>query len=910
MRSVKKRNRLMSLLLMLVMAMSLAVPAAAADYNDAFVSIELDGGEVYSTSRSPSGTQDILTAGSRELASLDVNGNSISLTSVSATAASAETRYANGYDGTSGTYRIYTEILNGVRVIRLSWNNLRTALMVSATSESHGSYKITASAQPGSACDVSNPSADVEADGSYTCDFVPATRQEIRSINFNVNGVNRSVTVPMSGTTSVTVANQDIDITVMTDRTVRVRIPYVIADTSMTAQVYNLSTRYVLNVNTDGSIKSSVDSDVLESGSYKTVTLTPDKNVNIGEIVISSNGYTGTIGLTDKYVSVNGVKYSIERNRDGSAVLTIPAMNADVDIQVLSDKDTARVEIICGSGLRCDKAGVNFVSRKQPFMVTFEVRKSSVVLSTIKCTTARGTWKASTDDNYLIIDGEYFPIYRNRDGDVSINFSQVPGNMTLEIVSRDTEHDVKVTTDSRIEADVSRTTVYDGDGLDVTFKLLKDSYDIRLIRVTVDGKSYQTDPYNNKYITVDGERWYFSFNDNGTVVLEIPEIEADLSIYASTTRSGSSNGTSSGSAKTYSVSKSPDSHSNIRFTGSTPFDAGDDTDVRVYTDSKYVIKSIRLNINGRSATITPFDKTVKVDGETYDITWKSNADCTIKITGIYANISVGCTSVKGDEKTPDSSNNNNTNTPDDSWTVITKPTAPSTGDGSTNTNTYPNTNLGVNGYHKAYMYGFGDNTFRPDQSMTRAQTIAILCRLYSGINDADFKAYAGNPGFQDVNPNSTFAGYIGYAKQQGYLSAIVGSGLNLNPQKAITRAEFCTLLCAFTNQNLVGVSTAQKFQDVPSNHWAVVYVNYCAERGWANGYANGLFQPDSSLTRAQMCVIVNRINNRSVGTTSIGYNLRNFNDVAQGHWAYADIMEATHNHTVKSVVNGVETWAV
>ena len=99
------------------------------------------------------------------------------------------------------------------------------------------------------------------------------------------------------------------------------------------------------------------------------------------------------------------------------------------------------------------------------------------------------------------------------------------------------------------------------------------------------------------------------------------------------------------------------------------------------------------------------------------------------------------------------------------------------------------------------------------------------------------------------------------------------------------------------------------FADVPSSHWAVVYVNYCAERGWANGYADGMFKPDSSLTRAQICAIVNRINNRAVATTMVGFNLRNFNDVSTGYWAYNDIMEATHNHTVSAIENGSEVWA-
>lgn len=522
-------------------------------------------------------------------------------------------------------------------------------------------------------------------------------------------------------------------------------------------------------------------------------------------------------------------------------------------------------------------------------------------MSKIKITTEAGTYTAGTDEDYIRVNGDYYNIWRNVDGDVTLSINRVRGNMKIELVARDTVHDVRVRTDSRIEADVSRTEVDDGDSLNVRFTPKDSSNEIRLIRVTVDGTDYSADPRSAKYVTVDGDRWYFKFESNNVVILECEDIDADLEIYASTVKGGSG----SSSSDTYRITKSPDSHSNISFDGSNPFDSGDDVNVRVYTDSNYIIKSVRLNVNGRTATVNPFDKTVKVDGETYDITWKSNTDMTIKLLGLYSNVTVSATSAKGTEKYPDGGSSSGNGSNDNNWNIIIKPNP----NPSLPSDNNSGSNLGVGAYHMAYMYGYGDNTFRPDNAMTRAQAVAILARLYSGISEEAFKAYAGNPGFQDVNPNSTFSGYIGYAKQQGYLAGIVGSGLNFYPNKAITRAEFCYLLCSFRNCNLVGVSTTQVFADVPSSHWAVVYVNYCAERGWANGYADGMFKPDSSLTRAQICAIVNRINNRAVATTMVGFNLRNFNDVSTGYWAYNDIMEATHNHTVSAIENGSEVWA-
>lgn len=896
-------KKFLSAFLSVVMLLSLSVSAFAADYNDAYVQVNLDGSNIYTTSRMASGFTDILATNARELELLEVNDASISLNSISATAASAETRFANGYDGTSGTYKIYSEIVNGVRVIRLSWNNLRTGLFVNAESTTHGSFSVTSSCRPANSCSISNANATVDADGMFETVFTPASGgQEIKSLTFVVNGVSRDVAVPASGTTSVTIANQDIDISV-SGTTVTVRASRVTADMTITAQVYNYGSRHLVTVTPDANIKSSVTSETVSNGASQVIKLTPSSGVNVGEIFIASENSQYTVDLREESVRVNNMYFKISRDSYGVVTITIDSVTADVEIRVYANTDTARIEVVVDETLvNCDKTGVQYVSMKDPFVVRFDARRD-VILSKIRITTETGTYVADTDEDYIRVNGQYFNIWRNVDGDVTLSVNQVPGNMKIELVARDTVHDVRVRTDSRIMADMSRTEVDDGDSLSIKFTPKDSDNEIRLIRVTIDDETYSADPSKAKYVNVDGERWYFKYESDNVVILECEDISADIEVYASTVKNGSGSG-SSGSSDTYRITKNPDNHSNISFDGSNPFDSGDDVNVRVYTDSNYILKSVRVTVNGRSATVNPFDKTVKVDGETYDITWKSNMDMTIKLEGLYSNATVAATSVKGTEKFPDGSNNNGNTSNDNNWSIVVKPTTPTTPPDNT-----PNGNLGVGAYHPAYMYGYGDNTFRPDNAMTRAQAIAILARLYSGLSESAFKAYAGAPGFQDVNPNSTFAGYIGYAKQSGYLAGIVGSGLNLYPNKAITRAEFCYLLCSFMNCNLVGVSTAQVFNDVPSAHWAIVYVNYCAERGWANGYRDGMFKPDSSLTRAQICAIVNRINNRAVATTTVGFNLRNFNDVSTSYWAYTDIMEATHNHTVASISNGSETWA-
>ena len=149
---------------------------------------------------------------------------------------------------------------------------------------------------------------------------------------------------------------------------------------------------------------------------------------------------------------------------------------------------------------------------------------------------------------------------------------------------------------------------------------------------------------------------------------------------------------------------------------------------------------------------------------------------------------------------------------------------------------------------------------------------------------------------------------MGYAKQVGALSVLPSDNTgNLYPNKPITRAEFVALMCKFANISVNGTTNASRYNDVSSSYWAVKYINYATTAGWINGYTNGNFGPNDSLTRAQICVMLNRATGRIANGSGAIY-ARSFKDVSPVFWAYNDIGEATTSHTVVSISNGIEVW--
>jgi hypothetical protein len=110
-----------------------------------------------------------------------------------------------------------------------------------------------------------------------------------------------------------------------------------------------------------------------------------------------------------------------------------------------------------------------------------------------------------------------------------------------------------------------------------------------------------------------------------------------------------------------------------------------------------------------------------------------------------------------------------------------------------------------------------------------------------------------------------------------------------DPDKNATRAEFSAMISNFFHLGPAAGDT--QFPDVPAGHWSVPYINSVAGKQWFSGFEDGLFYPDSDITRAQVASIMNRALNRPV-MSDIPPDAPYFSDLDRGHWAYYDIISA------------------
>lgn len=202
--------------------------------------------------------------------------------------------------------------------------------------------------------------------------------------------------------------------------------------------------------------------------------------------------------------------------------------------------------------------------------------------------------------------------------------------------------------------------------------------------------------------------------------------------------------------------------------------------------------------------------------------------------------------------------------------------------------------------HFAYVQGYPDGTVKPAGSITRAEVAAILFRLM----DADSRSlyYSTASGFRDVDSTKWYNTYVATLNNAGVITDS-RTGY-FRPNDAITRAELAAMLAQFAEKK----SAAIYFSDVSAGYWAANAIALTANLGWINGYPDGTFGPDKTVTRAELMAMVNRATGRAPESAdALLPNMKTWKDNADTSlWYYLDVQEATNSHTYTGAPT--ETW--
>ena len=202
--------------------------------------------------------------------------------------------------------------------------------------------------------------------------------------------------------------------------------------------------------------------------------------------------------------------------------------------------------------------------------------------------------------------------------------------------------------------------------------------------------------------------------------------------------------------------------------------------------------------------------------------------------------------------------------------------------------------------HKAYIFGYEDNSFRPEGNMTRAEAAAMIARL-QGL-DLSNKA---RPNFIDVR-SGWYNAVVNAVVNAGYMKGYPDG--TFRPDGKITRAEFAQMIKAIDKAN-TGMAP---FADA-KGHWAEAAINQAYANARINGYPDGTFRPNNHITRAEAVTVFNKLYERCVGEPGLADvkgRLVEFNDINRSHWAYFQVVEASNTHEFYRTEKGKvdETW--
>ena len=187
--------------------------------------------------------------------------------------------------------------------------------------------------------------------------------------------------------------------------------------------------------------------------------------------------------------------------------------------------------------------------------------------------------------------------------------------------------------------------------------------------------------------------------------------------------------------------------------------------------------------------------------------------------------------------------------------------------------------------HTAYLKGYPDGSFLPENNITRAEAATILAKL----SGADITYVNDKISFPDVNETHWALWAIKYSTDKGYFVGYTDG--TFKPDQRITRAEFATIVYKFLGIDDKNINN-YKFEDV-KGHWAQVYIEKLSELKYISGYPDGTFQPQSSIKRCESVALLNRALKRGplYGSAQI------FPDVPETHWAFKDIAEGAFDHS-------------
>lgn len=135
--------------------------------------------------------------------------------------------------------------------------------------------------------------------------------------------------------------------------------------------------------------------------------------------------------------------------------------------------------------------------------------------------------------------------------------------------------------------------------------------------------------------------------------------------------------------------------------------------------------------------------------------------------------------------------------------------------------------------------------------------------------------------FSDVSSDSWYYDSVSYVAEKDYMNGT--SATTFEPNGNMTRAMFATVISRVAGAE-VDNSAVSEFTDVESGKWYTGAIEWGVENDLINGYGNGLFGTNNSITRQDICTLTQRFLNwyceQNNCTLAVDPKVESFTDAA------------------------------
>ncbi|MFX3646827.1 MAG: S-layer homology domain-containing protein [Paenibacillus sp.] len=195
----------------------------------------------------------------------------------------------------------------------------------------------------------------------------------------------------------------------------------------------------------------------------------------------------------------------------------------------------------------------------------------------------------------------------------------------------------------------------------------------------------------------------------------------------------------------------------------------------------------------------------------------------------------------------------------------------------------------------AYIQGYADGTFRPNQAVQRAEMAALLSRVLP--SDSDEATLSSS--YRDMPVADWAREAITKATAAGYMRGNAKG--DFTPGRSITRAEMAVIIeriltiqesAADANAEATEATTTLPNEATDMTlHWAREAVQRVLATGVMSVSQDGTFRPNDAVTRAEAVTLLNRLVKIEPDLSGTS----RWKDVSVDHWAYGAIQAASQH---------------